>query len=116
MAPAGCVWRPISTVPPATHGSPPYVLLTHLAGPSLGFRAKNYVVPVGPMGLPPCCRATGTDMLMNRLRLLDGPATLHWDGRALHGTATSRGVVVTVPARFVSFRFEDLPPAAEPPL
>lgn len=50
-------------------------------------------------------------MFMNRLRLLDGPATLHWDGRALHGAATGRGVVVDVPARFVSFRFEDLPPA-----
>ncbi len=55
-------------------------------------------------------------MFMNRLRLLDGSATLHWDGRALHGTTTSRGVVVTVPARFVSFRSEDLPPAAEPAL
>lgn len=55
-------------------------------------------------------------MFMNRLRLLDGPATLHWDGRALHGATTSRGVVVEVPARFVSFRLEDLPPAAEPAL
>jgi len=55
-------------------------------------------------------------MRSSRLRLLDGPAALHWDGRALHGTATSKGVVVTVPARFVSFRLEDLPPAAEPAL
>jgi len=55
-------------------------------------------------------------MFMNRLRLLDGPATLHWDGRSLHGTTTSRGVVVDVPARFVSFRVEDLPPAVEPAL
>ncbi len=55
-------------------------------------------------------------MFMNRLRLLDGPATLRWDGRALHGATTSRGVVVEVPARFVSFRLEDLPPAAEPAL
>jgi type II secretory pathway component PulM len=55
-------------------------------------------------------------MFMNRLRLLEGSATLHWDGRALHGTAASRGVVVTVPARFVSFRSEDLPPAAGPAL
>ena len=57
-----------------------------------------------------------TAMFMNRLRLLDGPATLRWDGRALHGATTSRGVVVEVPARFVSFRVEDLPPAAEPAL
>ena len=49
-------------------------------------------------------------MFMNRLRLLDGPAILRWDGRALHGATTSRGVVVEVPARFVSFRLEDLPP------
>jgi Tfp pilus assembly protein PilN len=55
-------------------------------------------------------------MFMNRLRLLDGPATLHWDGRALHGAATGKGVVVDVPARFISFRFEDLPPAAGPAL
>ena len=55
-------------------------------------------------------------MFMNRLRLLDGPAILRWDGRALHGATTSRGVVVEVPARFVSFRLEDLPPAAEPAL
>ncbi len=55
-------------------------------------------------------------MFMNRLRLLDGPATLHWDGRALHGAATGRAVVVDVPARFVSFRFEDLPPATGPAL
>ncbi|HEX3132091.1 MAG TPA: hypothetical protein VHX44_00745 [Planctomycetota bacterium] len=55
-------------------------------------------------------------MRSTRLRLLDGPPILHWDGKTLHGTATSRGVVVTVPARFVSCRFEDLPPAALPAL
>ena len=49
-----------------------------------------------------------------RLLRLDGPSILHWDGHALHGLATSKAVVVTVPARFVSFRIEELPPAAEP--
>jgi hypothetical protein len=51
-----------------------------------------------------------------RLLRLDGPSILHWDGHALHGLATSKAVVVTVPARFVSFRIEELPPAAEPAL
>ncbi len=51
-----------------------------------------------------------------RLLRLDGPSILHWDGHALHGLATSKAVVVTVPARFVSFRMEELPPAAEPAL
>jgi hypothetical protein len=55
-------------------------------------------------------------MRSNRLRLLDGPPILRWDGRALHGLATSKAVVVAVPARYVSFRIEDLPPAAEPAL
>lgn len=52
-------------------------------------------------------------MRTTRLLRLDGPSILHWDGHALHGLATSKAVVVTVPARFVSFRIEELPPAAE---
>jgi hypothetical protein len=38
-------------------------------------------------------------------------AALHWDGRALIGTAASKAVTVTVPARLVSFRHEEFPPA-----
>lgn len=39
-------------------------------------------------------------------------AVLHWDGHALTGDALGRTVVVTVPARLVSFRHEEFPPAA----
>lgn len=39
------------------------------------------------------------------------PAVLHWDGRALTGDAQGRTVTVTVPARLVSFRHEEFPPA-----
>ena len=55
-------------------------------------------------------------MRTTNLLRLDAPPILRWDGRALHGLATSKAVVVAVPARFVSFRIEDLPPAAEPAL
>lgn len=39
-------------------------------------------------------------------------AVLHWDGHALTGDAQGRSVVATVPARLVSFRHEEFPPAA----
>lgn len=39
-------------------------------------------------------------------------AVLHWDGAALHGTATARSVAVTVPLRLCATRGERLPPAA----
>ncbi len=55
-------------------------------------------------------------MRTTSLLRLDAPPLLRWDGQALHGLATSKAVVVAVPARFVSFRIEDLPPAAMPAL
>lgn len=52
-------------------------------------------------------------MKSQRLRIRpDAAPPLHWDGTALHGTATGRTVEVTVPARLVSFRHEAFPPAA----
>ncbi len=55
-------------------------------------------------------------MRTTSLLRLEAPPLLRWDGRALHGLATAKAVVVAVPARFVSFRIEDLPPAAAPAL
>ncbi len=46
----------------------------------------------------------------------DMATALLWDGSALRGTTTSKAVAVAVPARYVSFRMEILPPAAEPAL
>jgi Tfp pilus assembly protein PilN len=42
--------------------------------------------------------------------------SLHWDGTCLVGTTTAKLVIVTVPARLVALRRENLPPAAEPAL
>jgi hypothetical protein len=51
-------------------------------------------------------------MNTTRFRLGEIPAVLHWDGSTLHGTATAKAVVVTVPLRLAAVRFERLPPAA----
>lgn len=51
-------------------------------------------------------------MNTSRFRLGEIPAVLHWDGSVLHGTATAKAVVVTVPLRLAAVRCERLPPAA----
>ncbi len=51
-------------------------------------------------------------MNTSRFRLGETPSVLHWDGSALHGTATAKAVVVTVPLRLAAVRCEPLPPAA----
>jgi hypothetical protein len=51
-------------------------------------------------------------MNTSRFRLGEAPSILHWDGTTLHGTATARAVVVTVPLRLAAVRVEHLPPAA----
>lgn len=51
-------------------------------------------------------------MNTTRFRLGEIPAVLHWDGSTLHGTATAKAVIVTVPLRLAAVRFERLPPAA----
>ena len=48
-----------------------------------------------------------------RFRLSTAPPVLNWDGQALRGETPSKVVDVAVPARFVSFRREEFPPAAE---
>ena len=48
-----------------------------------------------------------------RFRLSTAPPVLHWDGQALRGESAAKVVDVAVPARFVSFRREEFPPAAE---
>lgn len=51
-------------------------------------------------------------MNTSRFRLGELPPILHWDGSTLHGTATAKAVVVTVPLRLAAVRCETLPPAA----
>jgi hypothetical protein len=46
----------------------------------------------------------------------DLATALSWDGTTLRGNSTSKAVAVAVPARYVSFRLEILPPAMEPAL
>ncbi len=48
-----------------------------------------------------------------RFRLSTAPPVLHWDGQALRGETAAKVVDVALPARFVSFRREEFPPAAE---
>lgn len=55
-------------------------------------------------------------MTTTRLSSADGPPLLHWDGQHLHGPAQGKIVTVAVPARFLAFRREDLPPAPTPAL
>lgn len=50
-------------------------------------------------------------MNTSRFRLGELPSVLHWDGAALHGSATAKAVVVTVPLRLAAVRIERLPPA-----
>lgn len=55
-------------------------------------------------------------MRSNRFLRADLSSALLWDGTALRGTTSAKAIAVAVPARYVSFRIEPLPPAIEPAL
>jgi hypothetical protein len=55
-------------------------------------------------------------MRSNRFRRVDFSSALLWDGSTLRGTSSAKAIAVAVPARYVSFRIEVLPPALEPAL
>ncbi len=55
-------------------------------------------------------------MRSTRFLRADPASALLWDGKTLVGTTSAKVISVAVPARYVSFRLELLPPAAEPAL